>query len=318
MAALGLVVELSEQLGRTVREELAFTNTTPRALAEVIQSSPRDDDGGGSIATRPAGTAPPLSPAEQAMLFEHLDAPDNPRFNVGHLFRVHGGVDVTRFVDALRSVVALHTPLTWTYSDPRRRLSPDEAIDVLVRSGAIEVDEAPSAMRRFHLQPFDLEHGPIGRCVVQPLADGSVAVLVVVHHIAVDAGSFDRLWAQIDRVYSGDQLERSPVDYADHTVWQQERLAAADLSPWMREPFAAEVRFERDGLSDDRGGGYVKRTASFTAEELRTGPGATSFATVSPRSPSCSGGGARAIESGSESPFRPVNIRRPAISWVCS
>ena len=276
LAALGLVLDLSEELGRTVREELVFANTTPRALAEAIDAQ-EDEVVETGVVPRPPGAPPELSAAEQAMLFEHLSEPDDPRYNVGHLFRVHGGLDVGHFVASVRAVIERHGPLTWTYGTPRRHLSADDAIDVFVRTGSVPAEDLASAVRRYHLQPFDLDEGPLGRCVVQPLDDDTTGVLLVFHHIAVDAGSFDRLWTQIDRAYGGADLELPAADYADHAAAQAERTRGVDLDPWMREPFADRVRFD-EGTAD--GGGYLQRTASFTVEELRTGPGTTPFATT--------------------------------------
>ncbi len=293
LAALTLAVVVSEALGFTVREESVFVNTTPRALADAIDAAGDAGDrvaSAGEISRRSAGSPPPVSPFEQAMLFEYFDDPGDPRFNVGHLFRVHGAIDLARFVEALRVVVERQPTLHWTFSEPRRRLSADDGIDVVIRSRPVDPGDLAATMRRFHLQPFDLEEGPIGRCVVQPLIDGSSAVLVVVHHVAIDAAGFDLLWDQIDRAYSGVVDDPLTIDYADHAVWQQERIDDVDVSAWMVEAFADEVRFT-DGAAanpgnadstpvDERSGGYLQRTASFTAADLRAGPGATPFATT--------------------------------------
>ncbi len=298
LAALTLAVVVSEALGFTVREELVFVNTTPRALADAIGAVRDAGDSvevAGEISRRPAGSPPPVSPFEQALLFEYFDDPDDPRFNVGHLFRVHGAIDVPRFVGALRSVVERQPTLHWTFSEPRRRLSADDAIDLFIRPHPVDPADLADAMRQFHLQPIDLEAGPIGRCVVQPLTDGSSAVLLVVHHVAIDAASFDLLWNQIDRAYSGVIDDPPSIDAADHAAWQQQRIADADVSAWMLDGFADEVRFANGVAAtptdadttdadttdaDGRSGGYLQRTASFTAAELRAGPGATPFATT--------------------------------------
>ena len=293
LAALTLVVAISEQIGATIREELVFANTTPRRLAHAIDAL---DDGDApetaaeEIPRRPSGSTPPVSALEQAMLFEYFDDPDDPRFNVGHLFRVHGEFDVQRFVDAVRMVVDRQPTLHWTYGAPRRRLSADDAFDVFVRSTPVAPEDLSAAVRRYHVQPIDLEAGPIGRCVIQPLTDGTSAVLLVVHHVAIDAAGFDILWNQIHRAYSGTADDAPSRDYADHAVWQQDRVAAADLPAWLYDADVDEVRFDRTiGAGDSTvgdvgagewGGGYLQRTASFSTAELRAGPGATPFATA--------------------------------------
>ncbi len=281
LAALTLAVAVSDVLGFTVREELVFVNTTPRTLAEAIEAlgDVPPAVGATEVPRRADGEPPPLSALEQSMLFEALDDPDDPRFNVGHLFVVRGELDVPRFVEAVRTVVEHQPTLHWTYGEPRHRLSADDALEVFVRSGAVAPDELRSVLRRYHVQPIDLGTGPIGRCVVQPLTDGAVAVLLVIHHVAIDAAGFDVLWSQIDQVYAGASPAALSVDYADHAAWQESVAEAIDLSPWLRADDPGEVSFVEAADPTATGGGYLACPASFTAAELRAGPGTTAFAT---------------------------------------
>ncbi len=278
LAALEMVMAVSAELGRTIREELVFTHPTPRSLAAEVEAA-----GGGRAGPepRPAGEPPPLSAGEEAMLFEHRSRPDDPRYNVGHRYLVPGPVDADRFRRALETVVARHTPLHWSYGTPRRRLPPAEAVEITVGDAAATAAELAGAVRRVHLAPFDLEVGPRGRALVQPLTDGTTAVVLVFHHISCDAASFDHLWAEIDAVYSGRELAPVAVDYAAHAVWQRAGIVDADRDFWADQLGAGPL--PGLGLVPPRRpepDGYLRRPASFGAQELRAGAGPTPFATA--------------------------------------
>ena len=281
LAALRMITDLSERFDRPISDVLVFTNPTPRQLALVIDAHLRHDAPGGDPApsARPASEPPMLSIAEQALLYDQATRPDDVAYNVGHLFRIHGSVETKRLIDAVRTVVARHVPLHWTFSTPRQELGADDAIDVLVRSNAVAEEDLHSVFRRFHLQPFDLERGPLARCVVQPLTDGTVAVAIVTHFVSTDGGSFDLLWREIDDAYSGERLPDLPIDYADHAAWQRDRVAGLDLTPWTRMSLeASTVHFgEPAPASRD---GYLERRIALTRGELRAGPGTTPYATL--------------------------------------
>jgi acyl carrier protein len=202
LAALEMVMALSAEVGRTIREELVFLNTTPRALAAAV-----DADAGSAAPAEPGtgpqrrspGTPPPLGLGERSMLFEQLLAPHDPRYHVGRLYRVHGRVDQRRFVDALYRTVSRHVPLHWTFGEQRRELEPQRAVEVHLRDAAMDDDVLADAARALHRAPFDLDAGPLGRCLVQPLRDGTTGIALVFHHVSIDAGAFDRLWTQTRR-----------------------------------------------------------------------------------------------------------------------
>lgn len=280
LAALQMAVELSQRFEMVIGEAVVFTNRTPRQLACLIDSSAGDPDASrsGPVA-RASELAPELSLAEHAMLFEQANRPDAVIYNVGHVFRIHGSIDTHRLIESVRTVIARHVPLHWTFGEPRVLLDTDDAIDVYVRSNAVSVNDLRSAVRRFHLQPFDLDHGPLARCVVQPLDDGTVAVVIIVHHVSCDATSFDLLWSEIDTAYGGGELPTLGIDYADHAAWQGRRADEFDLEQLpMRRADPAVIRFGLpvSGSPD----GYLEREIALSRSELRAGPGATPYATV--------------------------------------
>ena len=300
LAALEAVMALSAELGRTVREDLAFAHTTPRQLASALVA------GGGAVegrtgpaspSRRPAGAEPPLSTGEQAILFEQLVTPDDPRYHVGRCYRIAGPVDPHRLRSALTAVVDAHVPLHWTFGEPRRRLAPDAALSFVVASAASSPAEFTRAAAELHRRPFDLEVGPLVRGLFQPLTDGSTGIALVFHHVSIDASSFDRLWDELAARYAGEEPPAAPFDYADHLAWQEARLDDTDRAFWSGPQRAVEVAGVRlgragevptvtlgepadtAGAAGDRlGGGYRERLASVDLPTLRRGPGATPFA----------------------------------------
>ena len=282
LAALEMIVMLSERLGRACREDLPFVHTTPRRLAAAIE---HDSSGSGrSMVEAPppppntSGEPPPLSVGEQSILFDHQLNPGGGRYNVGHLYRVGGPVDAERFGVALHAVASRHVPLSWTYGSPRRHLAALEAVTLDVADRAVGELDLEAILRRFHRAPFDLDNGPLLRCLVQPLIDGTTAVGLALHHVSGDAESLMKLWDQIDAVYSGRPLCDPSTDYPGYTRWLREHISQDDRDQWApdpcTEPPATLAIVPPTPPVED---GFLRQTASFSPAALRQGAGATSF-----------------------------------------
>ena len=204
--------------------------------------------------------------------------PGGGRYNVGHLYRVAGPVDAGRFGVALRAVAARHIPLSWTYGSPRRHLAPSEAVVIDVAGEAVSEHDLEPIVRRFHRAPFDLDNGPLLRCLVQPLTDGTTAVGLALHHVSGDAESLMTLWDQIDAVHSGRLVRDLTTDYPGYTRWLREHITDEDRDQWAADPRAEPpATLAIVPPSPPVEDGFLRQTASFSPDALRRGAGATSF-----------------------------------------
>ncbi|MEM7284819.1 MAG: amino acid adenylation domain-containing protein [Actinomycetota bacterium] len=281
LAAMQMVVALSDRLGSTVREELAFIASTPRELGAAIEET-----AGTSGALDPIplvlgpGEPPPLSVGELSIVFDHQLSPDAARYNVGRLYHVQGAVDVDRFVAALHEVIGLHVPLQWTYGSPRRRLLGADAIELDIRPGSIPAASIEAALEPVHRRAFDIDEGPALRCAIQSVEDGTTVVFLVMHHVAGDADSLGRLWEQIDRRYQGLPVEVPEVDYASLMAWQIDGVTTADRQYWQAVDGVAPNRMITHVADDGAVDGFATREATFSPAELQAAAGSTAFATV--------------------------------------
>ncbi|MEM7322494.1 MAG: AMP-binding protein [Actinomycetota bacterium] len=307
LAALEMIVALGEQLDdHTLGEDLAFTHTSPRSLGQAIELRSAESaaaDDAGTPARPPAEfvTGPDEIPArsvgELAILFDQAERPGEVMYNVGRVFQVEGRVDADAFEQALRTVAARQQTLIWSHGNPRRRLDPHRAVAVTTAVDPVPVADLGDAAASVHRRPFDLENGPLLRCLIQPLDDDTTAVVLAIHHASGDAASFTTLWTQLDaELHPGpddaatDRSDRSAepaIDYAGFNRWQQEHIGQQQADYWLQasgtEPGAelaiappAEPHIEPDG--------YLFRTASITWSQLRagasTGPAALALAAV--------------------------------------
>ncbi len=283
LQALKMIVLLSDRLDAALSEELAFAHTTPRSLAAAVQLESAQagsaHDWAPPRSSSNLETPPPVSVGEQSILFDQQANPDAVSYNVGYMYRVRGAVDAERFGDALRQVAQAHVPLGWSYGSPRRRLSADAAVHLQLGSGPVAKTSFDALAQDMHRAPFDLDNGPLLRCLVQPLDDGSTGVLLALHHVCADAQGMAKLWDQVDVVYRGGDVLELRTSYPDFRSWQSEQVTTNDREFWEVQPntaepgalaFVAPLPPVPDGL--------VKRVASFGPSELSAGPGATGFA----------------------------------------
>ena len=124
-------------------------------------------------------------------------------------------------------------------------------------------------------RPFDLEHGPLLRFTLLRHGDDWSVLLACVHHIVADGWSLGILTRDLSALYGAfasrlpPALPELPVQYADYTVWQRERLGGPagekQLAYW-REALAGHEPLE---LAADRPA-TAAAVVSRRARRLRT------------------------------------------------
>ena len=282
LAALEMVIAVSDAIGATVREEYVFAHTTPRALAAAISAADSDDDLGAPERTAD-DIAPPLSNAEQGLLFEVQNRPDRTAYNVGRHYIIDGDVDGEGLRSAFETVVRRHPSLRWTFSEPRKHLVPSAALDFEIGDGPKTEAEVRAEMAALHDTPFDVEVGPLLRVRLDQLDDGRTSVGVLAHHLSADDQSFALIWNEVDQAYQGQALAAPSVDPGGHGVWQAARDHTASREFWAdqwTEPANTSVNLWHDEASVAAGGGYRSIPSALSATELIGGPGSTPVATA--------------------------------------
>lgn len=181
----------------------------------------------------------PLSRAQERMWFVDAANGGNPTYNVPLFLRWTDQIDVAALTVALNVVISRHQALRTTYQLQATRVvqvvaDPQPiAVTMMDLTGVPNaVDLARQQAQRLGREPFDLAAGPVLRCVVWcGLADGD-AMLLTIHHIAVDGWSLAPLLEDLAVAYEAaligktPQFSPLPVSYAQFAA--RERRSNAD------------------------------------------------------------------------------------------
>ncbi len=218
------------------------SNRRQRLLASLLEKtglkSAQD-----RIPRRSTGLDPvPLSSGQRRMWFLDRVAPGNPAYNVPTCFRIRGPLDARAFRRSLNEIVRRHEVLRTTFE--LRNSEPVQVIaDYLdVQPDVIDLRKADEAAWKARAieearRPFGLAHGPLMRVVLFQLAEEDHVVLITMHHIICDGWSMGVLFRELATMYSGAvrrapaYLNDLPVQYADYSLWQRERLDSGKLGP---------------------------------------------------------------------------------------
>ncbi|MFF7163702.1 amino acid adenylation domain-containing protein [Streptomyces sp. NPDC008086] len=204
------------------------------------------------IPRRPADTDRlPLSYAQSRMwLLQQLD-PASPAYNVCLAIRLRGPLDAPALRTALQGLVDRHEVLRTRYPAAEDG-TPEQIVDAGAELEYATADlrglpeeeqdrQASDLARTASATPFDLAaHHPLRTLLIQRAEQDHTLVLTV-HHIAWDGGTFNVLSRDLTALYraatgGSATLEQPPLQYGDfahwqHTTWTDERLAG-HLDHW--------------------------------------------------------------------------------------
>ena len=199
----------------------------------------------------------PLSFAQQRLWFlSRLEG--NSAYNIPFVLRILGVLDAALFERAMSTIVDRHESLRTRIVEidgvAAQIVAPDigfqvRRIDLRAITGARLAETIDSHSRSEAFHEFDLETGPLLRCVLLWVADREHILLLTLHHIISDGWSTGVLVKELSALYTAyhagqtNPLPPLPIQYADFAVWQRERgeTVFRDQLDWWRHKL--------DGLS---------------------------------------------------------------------
>ncbi|MEV0033824.1 amino acid adenylation domain-containing protein [Nocardia sp. NPDC050793] len=238
LSATRVTARLGAALDIQVPVRLLFEAPTVRALAARLPAA--GDGARPSIGPR-SGPRPeriPLAPAQQRMWFVNQYDPESGAYNIPAVLRLRGELDVAALRAALSDVLARHEALRTVY--PARDgvgyqvVLPPDALELDPEPTPLAADELPAAVLDCVTRGFEVaSEVPLRLRLFRVAADEHVLV-VVVHHISADGFSMGPLARDVLAAYAArshgavPDWAELPVQYADYTLWQRERLGSPD------------------------------------------------------------------------------------------
>ena len=238
----------------------------------------------------------PLAAVQKAFWFLQRLAPDSAAYNVAVAGRLAGPLDPAALEAAAHGLVARHGALRTVYGEegglPWQRVLPAGRADWAVLDIGPGEDGAgrswpalSTALAGLAEAPFDLAAGRLLRVRLVRLGEEEHALLLAVHHLAIDGWS---LWVLLDDLRAlyaaavagaAPALPALPWSYLDH-VRREERLLASPegerLFAHWRERLAGELApldlpadRPRPAVPSGRGGALDRRLGEELVDALR-------------------------------------------------
>ncbi|MGH8815112.1 MAG: condensation domain-containing protein, partial [Achromobacter pestifer] len=261
------MIARARKQGLRITAKQVFEHTTLRALAAAATADGQTSPAAARPATaivaldNAARVLPqPLSHAQQRLWFLWKLDSHGSAYHIAGAQRLQGMLSADALQGALNHLIARHGALRTVYREcadgsvlqqvlPAKPI-PLPCIEVGLDDARLQREAASLAAR-----PFDLADGPVLRAALLRRAPDDHVLAMVVHHIAADGWSLQRLQDELAHCYDALSRGASPtlppqsLTYADYAVWQRQTLAQGEGE--------RQLAYWRTTLSDDDPGLHV-------------------------------------------------------------
>ena len=177
-------------------------------------------------------------------LTQQLD-PLNPSYLVPMSLRLRGRLDRAALERALAELVRRHESLRTTFVERDAEVMGVIAADPRTSLAVVDLSPMPDREREHARRelvaeeasrPFDLGVGPLLRHTLIVLGPDDHQLLIVTHHIVIDAWSQDIYFHELGVLYeayaagTAPELPEPGLQYADYALWQREQFEGGALS----------------------------------------------------------------------------------------
>ncbi|SPE63027.1 Dimodular nonribosomal peptide synthase [Streptomyces netropsis] len=229
-----IAARIRETFGATVTLADVFRNPTPAGLAALLREAPAaEGEERPALTPVPRTDRMPLSPAQKRLWFMYRLEGLSPTYNIPLVLTLTGPLDHDALQLALNDLTHAHETLRTVYpatdNEPYQRiLTADEA------SPRLHTAPAGADLTEAVRHCFDLATEPPLKATLFSDGGDRHTLLLLLHHIAGDGASTTPLARDLATAYTAraagrtPELPHRPVQYADHTAWQQRLLGTAD------------------------------------------------------------------------------------------
>ena len=187
----------------------------------------------------------PLSYAQMGVYVDSIKNPESTIYNTPVIARFPKNVDIPLLVKAMETLVKTHPMLQAHFGSEG-----SEIIQIVDFDQPIEItqsqhkEEKMSQYKWEFVKPFNLRQGPLYHIEIAT-TEQWVYLMMDMHHLVVDGGSFDVLLSQLFDLLNGQEIEPETFTYADFVAAQK----AAESS----EEYAAAHDFFQQRLGNVEG-----------------------------------------------------------------
>ncbi|GAA1982229.1 hypothetical protein GCM10009838_49620 [Catenulispora subtropica] len=238
LLAATLAARVRAEYGVEFGVRSVFEVPTPSAMAARLGTIPAAKDAGRPLGPVERPSRIPLSSAQRRLWFiEQLEGP-SPLYNLPLVLELIGPVDAPALRDAVGDLMMRHESLRTVFEsaegEPYQRILPASGVRPDFHVQSVDSSQLRAGITRACEYVFDISTRPPLRAELLSAGPREHVLVLLVHHIVADGSSFGPLSRDLARAYSARTRGESPdwaplpLQYADYTLWQHERLGAED------------------------------------------------------------------------------------------
>ena len=217
ISAMKLCVLISEEFGVTVKTSDIHENNTVEKLEKYVMLAPK-------IRTYEKREVYPLTGSQKGIFAECNKNPQSTVYNIPFLFELDPAVDISKLSYAIAKMVNVHSYLlTQVYLDDKGEMVQRPCNDTFVP----EVIETTNAefehLKEELVRPFKLEKGRLFRAEIY-LTEDRKYLFTDFHHIIADGNSYDIIFADINKAYIGEKLEKESYTGFDAALDEEQQM----------------------------------------------------------------------------------------------
>jgi amino acid adenylation domain-containing protein len=242
LLALRVIAAVQTRFGSSLRLADFLGDPTVAGMSGRIAAHPSARRAQPIVRTTTLGAVPATPEQVNLWLTQQL-VPDPSAYNVVYASRLKGQVHPELLDRALQTVAGRQDILRTRFRLEGEELLQEVAMLAGPRAEWEDLRAVPFADREAALArtmseaartEFDLETAPLWRCRVLTVDAGDQVLVITLHHALVDEWSMHLLLSELELAYreaAGEAVvfPELPIRFADFALWNQARLAEADL-----------------------------------------------------------------------------------------
>ena len=224
--AIKLAIQINKRFGVTLDSKALVKTGSVQSIENEILEALMSGNGVAKQETADVKHADmsniPLSYAQMGVYVDCMKQPESTIYNTPVIAKFPKDVDIKLLVKAMETLVKTHPILQAHFGSAGAEIV--QTVDLnqpveIVQSKHTE-EEFPSYKLEF-VKPFNLRQGPLYRIEIVTTEE-HVYLMMDIHHLVVDGGSFDVLLSQLFDLLNGKEIEPETFTYADFVAAQKD------------------------------------------------------------------------------------------------